>query len=383
MSTDNPINGNEAFGCELVDRIRASNNLWELPGGQIRLPRTFGFCRGVKRALTMLDQAVRTHKQQGKRLILLGQIIHNPWVNQHFADLGVSILEADQRENLEQHILPEDVAIIPAFGVPLPIEKRLYDIGCEVIDTTCGDVLHLWKWAGQAAAEGYGVFIFGRANHDETVVTKSRLHAGGGKYLVAGNLSEVRTACDLLARNVPAEQFRKQIPPDKTNAESLEPFSRLAQVSQTTMLFNDTMKVREMLTDAFQRRFGADAQRRLQLQPTVCRATQDRQNAAEELCGDDLDLVIVVGGFGSSNTRHLFELARSRATAYFIETADAISEDSIESFDPSRESAASVAHWLPDCRPVRIGILAGASTPEIVIGKVLEKLSGFLAKSSR
>lgn len=369
-----------AFNSEAVDRLRQSANVWKLPGGEIHLPTAFGFCRGVERALEMLEAAV--DQRQGKRLWLLGEIIHNPWVNEYFQTRGARMLTPPQRERLEEVVRPEDCAIIPAFGVSRPVEQRLRAIGCDIVDTTCGDVRRLWKWAEHAVAQGYNVMVFGRAQHDETVVTKSRLAEAGGKYVVAGDLDQVRQFAAMISDDRDAADFASVFGPQATNADGVADFARLAQVSQTTMLYDQTMEVRQILRDAFSRRFGEDElERRLLFQPTVCRATQARQTAAVELVRGGMDLVIVVGGFGSSNTRHLYELARQYAPAYFIESADAIAgPDALESLDPSAERPTRVTDWLPSRRPLKIGLLAGASTPESVVGEVLDRLAGFLEK---
>ncbi len=369
-----------AFASPVVDRLLAAGGAWQLPGGQLVLPKVFGFCRGVTRALEMLERAVRQRPRKDQRLWLLGQIIHNPWVNEHFQHLGVRLLDRPQMERLEQHVSAGDCAIIPAFGIPLPIERRLRAIGCDVIDTTCGDVRRLWLWATRAAGEGCGVLIFGRADHDETVVTKSRLQDCGGKYVVVGNLSQVRQFCGMITGELAPAEFARAFGPQTANTDSIAPFERLAQVSQTTMLYDETMEVRDLLAEAFERRFGRETGgRRLLFEPTVCKATQARQAAAMEVCQSRPDLVIVVGGYGSSNTRHLYELARSRAPAYFIENAQAIvSADELRTVDLASGAPLSAA-WLPPRRPLRIAVLAGASSPEIVVGEVLEKIAGYLA----
>jgi len=345
------------------------------------LPEVFGFCRGVERALEILDQAVTSHMACGKRLILLGQIIHNPWVNRYFQRRGVIILSPPQRDELDKHITADDCAVIPAFGVPLPVQRTLERIGCEVVDTTCGDVRRLWRWAERACREGWGVLIFGRAMHDETVVTKSRLAEAGGKYVVAGEIDEVGRLCDLIAGREPAERFTDFFGREQTNAESLRPFMRLAHVSQTTMLYDDTLKVRHVLTRTFADRFGEDQLgEHLLFRVTVCRATQARQSAAIELCRKGCDLVIVVGGFTSSNSRHLFELAESYGPAYFIESAERIlSEKWLQSYGPATGRMIVAEDWLPQKRPLKIGVLAGASSPEVVVGQVLERISAFLS----
>jgi len=369
-----------AFASRTIDEIRASNNALQLPGGEIRLPRSFGFCRGVNRALAMLEEACRDIRSDPSDLFLLGQIIHNPWVNNHFSDLGVRILNADQVDRLEDFITPDDRAVIPAFGVKVDIEQRLRKIGCGITDTTCGDVRRLWMWACRAADNGFGVLIFGRAGHDETVGTKSRLDAVGARYLVVGDLTEAGRFADMLAGDISPEKFTELFPGSVTNAKSLEPFERLAQVSQTTMLYSDTLAVREILEAAFAARYeGQSAADRLLLEPTVCHATQDHQSAAAELCGSGCDLVMVVGGFGSSNTRHLHELARAYVPAFFIENAEAIvSADLLHALDPDLDEPVALKNWLPARRPLCVGVLAGASSPEVVVGQVIEKLSEFL-----
>lgn len=373
----------DAFHSAVVDRVRNAPepNVWRLPSGELLLPRVFGFCRGVKRALALAGRATDEHLrgEPKGRLILLGEIIHNPWVNAYFVRRGVRILSREQRQKVEEHVTKNDAAIVPAFGVPLPIERRLRDIGCRIIDCTCGDVRRLWTWSEQAARDGCGVIVFGRSEHDETVVTKSRLTEAGGTYLVLETLAQVETFGAMLESRADDEDYQSAFPPAATNAAGPRAFEQLAQVSQTTMLHSDTQRVRDILTAAFRNRFGEEASRRLRFEPTVCRATQDRQDAAVELCRSGCDLMIVVGGIGSSNTRHLHELARQYVPAYLIENAEAIrSAGELLAYDRTEETTRPVQSWLPEKRPLRIGLLAGASSPEIVVGQVLERLADFL-----
>ena len=367
------------FHSDVVDRVRASGNVWHLPGGQLMLPEVLGFCRGVERALEMVDQAVTRCAEQHRRVFLLGEIIHNPWVNDYFRLKGVKLLTLAETGLLDQYVGPDDCAIVPAFGVPLSVDGALAAIGCEIVDTSCGDVRGLWRWGEKAVAGGYGVLIFGRARHDETVVTKSRLAAAGGMYVVVGDLEQTRQLCRFITGRESGEMFGDVFGPETTNATSSAPFERLAQVSQTTMLYDETMAVHAVLAEAFAGHFGPEQSDRLLLHPTVCRATQDRQTAANNLC-QRCDLAVVVGGFRSSNTRHLYELASRRVPAMLIEGADSIrSADEIESVGPADTGPTVIHNWLPPTRPLRIAVLAGASCPETVIGQVLQRLSEFLS----
>lgn len=370
----------EGFRSDRVAEIRRNGGVWELAGGQIRLPRVFGFCRGVTLALAKSLQALDAHRADGRRMVLLGEIIHNPQVNALFRKRGVEILTRDQARDVEAHIGPEDVAIIPAFGAEIGIARKLEQIGCEIVDATCNDVRTLWSWAEQAAADGYGVMIYGRSTHDETVVTKSRLAAVGGKYLVAGDLDALDRFCDLIRHGQGDAKLAESFDAQATNAETLEPFLRLAQVSQTTMLYSRTMQVRDRLREAFLDRFGPGAEdRRMRFQPTVCRATQDRQTAAEELCTSGLDCCIVVGGIGSSNSRHLYELAGRHTRAYFLESAEGlVGPERICAYDFAAGSFVAKSGYLGGKNHPVVGVLAGASSPEVVVGEVCQRLAEFL-----
>lgn len=366
------------FTSPLLNLVRSSGGILNLRNGQVRLPRVFGFCRGVERALTLADRAVQRCAEQGKRIFLLGQIIHNPWVNRYLQQRGATILSRAERRDVEKYVTRSDCAVIPAFGVPPDIHRRLEQIGCEIVDSTCGDVLRLWTWAQRAVASGHGVLVYGKPNHDETLVTKRRLAEAGGHYLVLSDLEMVRRFCDAIAAG--SDQRPEAYSDDQTNADDLRPFVRLAQVSQTTMLYGETMTVQQLIREAFATRWpGEHLEQRLLLQPTVCKATQQRQQAAVELCKADCDCIVVVGGAGSSNTRHLYELARSYAPSWFIEDHDSIGPDGrLLTCDVGQDHPGEVPDWLGDRRPVCIGLLAGASTPEVVVGNVLQRLAALL-----
>lgn len=370
----------EGFASAAVERVRAAGNVWALRGGELRLPKVFGFCRGVERALVMLAEAVGSRPPEGGRVFLLGQIIHNPWVNAFFERQGVRILTAEELERLEEILRPADAAVIPAFGVRPVIDRRLQAIGCRRVDTSCGNVRRLWQWVERASADGYGVLIFGRARHDETVVTRSRLEEAGGRYVIAESLSQVEAYCRIVAGGLGAGPFVEAFGGGRTNAQSPAELGRLAQVSQTTMLYDETMTARRMLEEAYAKAYGAaEARGRLLFEPTVCRATQDRQSAAVELCKAGLDLAVVVGGFDSSNTRHLYELASEYCPAVFIERAESmVSRDQVETIDLATEKPVTRNGWFPTREGVRIGVLAGASCPEVVVGQVLERLAALL-----
>jgi 4-hydroxy-3-methylbut-2-enyl diphosphate reductase len=222
--------------------------------------------------------------------------------------------------------------------------------------------------------------IFGTSTHDETVVTKSRLRAAGGRYVVVGSIEQARQFGQMISGTRPGEDFGTIFDEQATNSGGIGAFEKLAQVSQTTMLHDQTMEIRDLLKEAYALRFGAEGLcERLLFEPTVCRATQERQSAAVELCRSGCDAVIVVGGFGSSNSRHLYELARGLAPSFFIEGASAlVCATELQTMDFTTGKGMTMRDWLPDRRPLRIGVLAGASSPEIVVGEVLQRLAGLI-----
>jgi 4-hydroxy-3-methylbut-2-enyl diphosphate reductase len=367
-----------AFQSSVVDAVMAgpTPGVLHVAGNQIVLPEVFGFCRGVKRAIAMVDDAIEHHGKSDGEIVLLGEIIHNPWVNEYFRRRGVRVLTRDELADLPAHVSGNDCAIIPAFGLLPEWTRQLQTIGSTLIDCSCGDVIRVWQWGEREVSQGFGVLIFGRAKHDETLVTRSRLAEHGGKYLIVQTLDEARVFSEIVAGQRDESELVTVFGPAQTNADSLEPLLKLAQVSQTTMLHSETQKVCQVLADAFTKRFGSEAEQRLRFQPTVCRATQDRQDAAVKLCREEFDVVIVIGGFGSSNTQHLWELAQQHSPAWLVEDADAIrSADELFAWDAKTQSGQCVAGWLPDRRPLRVGLLAGASSPEIVIGDVLKRLA--------
>ena len=370
----------DPFQYALIDRILANpdGNFLAVPGGRIVLPAVFGFCSGVRRAVHKASVAVRD-ASEGQKIILLGELIHNPMVNEYFRQQGVKILEQDELELLKEHVTDSDRVIIPAFGAQGEVFSLLQNMGCDLVDCTCCDVRRLWAWSKRAVQDGAGVIIFGRKSHAETVVTKARIAGNGGYYIVLEDLEQTSMFADMIRSG--DKDIRSAFTPAATNASSIEVFYHATQISQTTMLYDETLRLRAALKDVYSLRFSeVDTKPRLRFQPTVCRATQDRQNAAIELCSQGgCDMIIVAGGFGSSNTMHLYQLASSYAPAYLIEDADAIlSTDIIIAWNDSLASGHKTEGYMPSKRPLQIGLLTGASTPDIVTGQIVERLSQLL-----
>ncbi len=347
-----------------TERIRNEGGTLDLGPWQLQLPRTFGFCGGVLRAVQTLYDAVR--QRAGRRFWLLGPIIHNDTVNQAFRELGVTILPESRIADVLTVASPEDVVIIPAFGIPLDLDTRLRSAvaaPANIVDTTCRDVRRIWRFVLQASADRATVVVHGKPNHPETRATVSRALTPGNAVVIVRDLA----AAGIFTRAV-AEQDAALLPPNRVLNPTKLDFRNMAVVNQTTMLYEETRRIESGLAAAVDRLGG-----KLRTAETICKATQRRQEAATALCRQGCDTVLVLGGFASSNTTQLFLLASRYGPAYFIRDAQALNADSVEHFLPDQACTAVTRHWLPPAGG-RIGLLAGASCPASDVGDVIRKL---------
>ncbi len=366
------------YYSELVERVRAEGCVLQLPGGEIRLAREFGFCYGVDKAIDFAYETRRKFPQ--RRIFLTAEIIHNPGVNRRLADMGIEFLSGQYAAGGRiEDLQPEDVVLLPAFGVGMEELDRLKRTGCVLVDTTCGSVVHVWKRVEQYAREGFTSIVHGKHDHEETIATASRAYLGGrGRYLIVLDGADAELVCDFIrdgpAAAAPAERFAGRTSPGFDFARDLE---RIGVANQTTMLSSESLAIAEMFRQAILQRYGeAELSGRFRSFDTICNATQERQDAVIEMMEDPPDVMIVLGGFNSSNTRHLCEIASAHCPAYHVESAaDLISRDRIRHKPPGLCSEPRWSEgWWPTRRPIRLGLTAGASTPNKVVGEVIERL---------
>ncbi len=361
------------YDSDLVRRARAHGHRLEWPGLAVRIAEQFGFCYGVDRAV---DYAYEARTQfPDRRLFIIGEIIHNPVVNRRLRELGYRFL--GQNGFTLGDLRPDDVVLIPAFGVTVNLLEELRAVGCVLVDTTCGSVLNVWRNVESFARNGFTSVIHGKWNHEETRATASRaLQHPGGRYLILRDLQEAEQVARFIERpGDPAEfleRFENAVSPGFDPAADLE---RLGVANQTTMLSSESLAIAERLRRALAARYGeAGAGLRLRCFDTICSATQDRQDAVRRLVADPLDLVIVVGGFNSSNTTHLAEICQAAAPTYHVEDADGLLDAHRIRHRPVGADKPVVAEgWLPET-PVTIGLTAGASTPDREIGRLIARL---------
>jgi 4-hydroxy-3-methylbut-2-en-1-yl diphosphate reductase len=373
------------YRSEVVDRVREKGNVLEADGLVLCLADEFGFCYGVDRAV---DYAFQTREKFPQRRIhITGDMIHNASMNDRLREMGVEFLSKgfDGRPDEKFDSLgPEDVVILPAFGAPVDWVRKLREKECIVVDTTCGSVLSVWKRVTRYAQRGFTSIIHGKYYHEETKATASQTtkEGGNGKYLIVRNLEEIGHVVDFILGRIGSEELREKLGhgmcPGFNPDEDLQ---KVGVANQTTMLMSETMAVGEELRKAMVERYGAEnLEEHFELFDTICSATQDRQDALFELLEHTLDVAVIIGGYNSSNTNNLAIIAAERVPrSYHVASGDCINGDSIRHKPAgtpldAREEVEERG-WLA-AGPVRLGLTAGASTPNsqigLAIGRILE-----------
>lgn len=363
------------YRSELVEEIRASGNTLTHGEVTVRLAKEFGFCYGVERAIDLAYAARRVFPDQD--LYILGEIIHNPEVNDQLRGMGVKFLSGgDKNANIED-LKQDDIVIIPAFGTDVEARKKLEARGCRFVDTTCGDVMSVWKRVRQYARDQVTSIIHGKSWHEETKATSSHATAAsGGHYLVVYNLEETDYVCRYIVQGGDKESFLKKFA--GAYSDGFDPDTHLEAIgvaNQTTMLRGETEEVQHRLRDAIKQKFGADQlAEHFRYFDTICGATQDRQDALQKLLHEPMDLLIVVGGYNSSNTSHLAEMGEAKLPTYFIKNAGMmVSEKLIKHYNSHLQSEMQTEDWLPSGKIV-VGITAGASCPNNLIEDTIRRL---------
>jgi 4-hydroxy-3-methylbut-2-en-1-yl diphosphate reductase len=365
------------YHSTVVEALRARDYRLAVGPLSFRLAREFGFCYGVDRAVEYAYETRR--KFPDRRLYLVGEIIHNPHVNQKLKDMGVRFLVREELGRFDfSGIGAQDVVILPAFGVTMEDFERLRALGCVLVDTTCGSVLNVWKRVEGYARDGYTAVIHGKHYHEETKATASQvMKYPTGRYLVVFNMAEARIVCDFIEHggDVAAMEarFASAVSPGFDFSRDL---GRVGLANQTTMLSGESLAIADEVRRSVERRYGADAlPDHFRSFDTICSATQERQDAVLALIEEPLDLMVVIGGYNSSNTCHLAALVQSRGVRTFhIEDADGVDPvaGTIRHQPIGTRLEETVVGWLGDARA--LGITAGASTPNNKVGETIARI---------
>jgi 4-hydroxy-3-methylbut-2-enyl diphosphate reductase len=367
------------YHSQLVDRIRSEGHTLYAGDMTFRVAKEFGFCYGVDRAVEYAYESRRKFPE--RRIFLVGEIIHNPHVNEKLESMGILILRAEQDGHFDfSGVVSDDVVLIPAFGLRVADFTLLREIECVLVDTTCGSVLNVWKRVERYAREGFTAVVHGKHFHEETKATTSQVTKyEDGKYLVVRNMAEAEVLCRFIKGEIPAtdlvEIFGHKVSEGFDFDRDLQ---RIGIANQTTMLASESLAIAKRIEEALGDRYGVDTLNdRFRTFDTICSATQERQDAILELIEEPLDAMIVIGGYNSSNTNHLAKICSKKITTYHIADASCIDVASgairFKPVDAEQETAKS--DWLTGVHT--IGLTAGASTPNNKIGETIERILQF------
>ena len=346
------------------------------------IARHFGFCYGVENAIEISYRALEENK--GKRIFLLSQMIHNPDVNDDLTSHGIYFLQ----DTLGNQLIPfetlksDDVVIIPAFGTTLEIMEKLNKIGVDVkaYNTTCPFVEKVWNRSEKLGKEQHTIIIHGKHNHEETRATFSH-SSKDAPSLVVKNLAETKVLADIILGKRPTEDFYSFFEgKHSANFDVDQHLDKVGVVNQTTMLASETQEIADFVKQTMLQKYGAAELKNhfADTRDTLCYATNDNQNATLGLLETKADLAIVVGGYNSSNTTHLVELLEQKFPTYFIRNHEEMeNEENIHHFDIHEKKRVTTEHYLPSKRPVSIILTSGASCPDAMVDKVLQKMLSY------
>jgi len=362
---------------DIIRRIKANDFSLEAGDLSLHMAREMGFCYGVERTVQYAYETL--DKFPDRDIYITDEIIHNPQVNEKLIDLGMKFLYGRYACGKKVDELDaEDIVLIPAFGVPVADMGKLSARGCVMVDTTCGSVLNVWKNVERYARERVTAIVHGKYSHEETRATISQVTKyPEGKYLVVKDIPETHIVLEYIRKGGDKDAFLKTF--KNSVSADFDPerdLVRIGLANQTTMMSSESLEIQKLLRQAMIDRYGeTEISKRFIAFDTICSATQDRQDTLKALLhSTKLDLVLVVGGFNSSNTGHLAELGSEYAPTYHVENESGlVSADEIRYRDPKSGSVVTAHGWLSPGK-LAIGVTAGASTPDNIVGHVIERL---------
>lgn len=364
-----------AYQSGLIQKIRDNN--YTLKQGQvtIKLAQSFGFCWGVERAVAMAYETRQHFPTQ--RIWITNEIIHNPSVNQHLREMEVEFIAVENGKKDFTGVSSGDVVILPAFGASVQEMQLLSDKNCTIVDTTCPWVSKVWNTVEKHKKKTYTSIIHGKYNHEETIATSSF----AGVYLIVLNLQQAEYVCNYILNGGDPTEFLNKF--SNACSAGFDPDQDLARVgiaNQTTMLKTETEQIGKLFEHTMLKKYGpTELTEHFHSFNTICDATQERQDAMFNLVEEKLDLMLVIGGFNSSNTTHLQEISiEHNIPSYHIDSAERILEGNRIEHKPLEGNLTIAENWLPEGEII-IGVTSGASTPDKVVEDAIDKIFAFKA----
>ena len=358
------------YQSNLIQAIRDNNYSLTQGSVTIHLAESFGFCWGVERAVAM---AYETRKQfPTEKIWITNEIIHNPSVNQRLKEMNVAFIEVKDEVKDFSGVAKGDVVILPAFGASVQEMQLLNDRGCTIVDTTCPWVSKVWNSVEKHKKKQHTSIIHGKYKHEETVATSSF----AGVYLVVLNLDEARYVCDYILNGGDRDEFMAKF--KHAHSEGFDPdrdLIKLGVANQTTMLKGETEEIGKMFEHTMMKKYGTEnLNDHFMSFNTICDATQERQDAMYELVDKKVDLMLVIGGYNSSNTTHLQEIAvEYNIPSFHIDSAESIGPGNQVEHKPLHQDLTLEENWLPE-GDIVVGVTSGASTPDKAVSDAIKKI---------
>ena len=355
------------------------------------IARHFGFCYGVENAIEIAYKTVE--QNEGKRIFLLSEMIHNPSVNDDLRNKGVRFIREHNGNQIISwdELNADDIVIVPAFGTTLEIQQILKERGINPYkyDTTCPFVEKVWNRAEQLGGKDYTIIVHGKYKHEETIATFSHSEKDSPTVVVR-DINEAQKLCDVISGKIPAKEFYELFNHKLSKGFDVsKDLDRVGVVNQTTMLATETQAIADLMKKTMIEKYGEEniSEHFADTSDTLCYATYDNQRATLGLIDSHADFAIVVGGYNSSNTSHIVELCEEKLPVYFISGADKIiSESVIKHYDIHSHSELTTEGWLlKDNRPpessVKIILTSGASCPDAILDEVLHKIISYFPEA--
>ena len=359
------------YHSDLIQTIREHDYVYTQGDVTIYLAKSFGFCWGVERAVAM---AYETRTQfPTERIWITNEIIHNPSVNAKLKEMEVQFVPVNNDGNKDYSGVEQgDVVILPAFGASVQETQLLDKLGSKIVDTTCPWVSKVWNRVEKHKKADFTSIVHGKYNHEETIATSSYAK----RYLVVLNMHEAEYVANYMLNGGNRQEFLTKF--SKAMSAGFDPdrdLERVGVANQTTMLKGETEAIGKLFEKTMMQKYGVEHVNEHFLSfNTICDATQERQDAMFEIVEEDLDLMIVIGGYNSSNTTHLQEIAIERnLPSYHIDDVHRIlSAEAIE-HKPLGKAIEQATNWLPTGK-IKVGVTSGASTPDRVVEDVINRI---------
>ena len=356
--------------------------LLDLGNLKIYLARHFGFCYGVENAIEIAYKTIESN--QGKRIFLLSEMIHNPQVNADLLQKGVKFLQDTNGNELISlaSLTKEDIVIIPAFGTTIEMEKKLNAIGIEVqkYNTTCPFVEKVWNRSAQISKKGYSIIIHGKPKHEETRATFSHA-AANSPTLIVNDMEDTIELGKIISGELPVSDFYSYF--NGKYSENFNPaidLEKIGVVNQTTQLATDTQAISDYLKTVMVNKFGESelSVHFADTRDTLCYATNDNQTAVNSLLEIPADIAFVMGGKNSSNSSHLVELCENKLPTYFIDGPEKlIDPNTLLNTNWRNKEQAIITNFLPTKQPTTILMTSGASCPDTVVEAVIRQIADY------